>query len=203
VKNWRLERRRDHYYKLAKREGYLSRAAYKLLEINRKYRLFRPSMKIVDLGCAPGGWLQVASKTLGSNGKILGIDIVPIKPVKAGNVSFIRMDLRDENLSKIVLETMNGSVDGIISDASPKISGVWEVDHARQIELAEAALKLARETLKPGGFLLVKLFDGPMLKNFREEVKKSFSFVRLFKPKASRTQSSELYLVALNFKGSA
>lgn len=200
TRNWKLERRHDHYYWKAKREGYRSRAAYKLLEIHRKHRLFRPGFKVLDLGCAPGGWLQVAGSIVGPQGKVLGVDLKPIKPFKAENILFLQHDLRSPDLPGLVLEKLGGKVDVILSDASPNISGVWEVDHARQMELAQAAYKIAEETLKPGGVLLVKVFEGDMVRGFREALKKRFERVRQVKPQASRARSSETYLLAEGFK---
>ncbi|MHC1589673.1 MAG: RlmE family RNA methyltransferase [Candidatus Hecatellaceae archaeon] len=200
TRNWRLERRRDHYYWRAKREGYRSRAAYKLLEIHRKYRLFRPGLKVLDLGCSPGGWLQVAGSMVGPKGKVLGVDVKPIKPFKAGNISFLQHDVRSPELPGFALKELGGKVDLVLSDVSPNISGVWEVDHARQMELAEAAYKTALETLKPRGCLLVKVFEGDLVEGFRKTLKKHFGRVRTVKPKASRSRSSEIYLLAEGFK---
>ena len=201
TRNWMLERKRDHYYWRAKREGYRSRAAYKLLEIQRKYKLFKSGLKVLDLGCSPGGWLQVAGSMIGPKGKVLGVDIKPIKPFKVGNVCFLQHDVRSPELPSIVLRELDGKADLVLSDASPNISGVWEVDHAKQMELAEAAYKTALETLQLGGCLLVKVFEGDLVKGFREALKKHFRRVRIVKPKASRSRSSEMYLLAEGFKG--
>ncbi len=200
VRNWRLERRRDHYYKLAKQEGYRSRAVYKLLEIQKRYQILKPGFKVVDLGCAPGGWLQVASSLVGPKGKVLGVDVKPVEPLEASNVSLITLDVRNPELPKTVLEKMGGRVDVVLSDASPNISGVWEVDHARQMELAEAAFQTALKTLKLGGSLLVKVFEGEFLQAFIRKLKRRFETVKIIKPKASRARSAEIYLLALNLR---
>jgi len=201
TRNWRLERRQDHYYWRAKREGYRSRAAYKLLEIHRKYGLLKPGFKVLDLGCSPGGWLQVALNIVGPKGRVLGVDVNPIKPFKAENLSFLQCDLRKPELPSLILKKLGGKADVVLSDASPNISGVWEVDHARQMELAEAAYRTALETLKPGGSLLVKVFEGDLLEGFRKTLKENFGKVRIVKPKASRSRSAEVYLLAEGFKG--
>jgi 23S rRNA (uridine2552-2'-O)-methyltransferase len=171
------------------------------LEIHRKYKLFKSGLKVLDLGCSPGGWLQVAGSMIGPKGKVLGVDIKPIKPFKAGNIRFLQHDVRSPELPSLVLRELDGKADLVLSDASPNISGVWEVDHAKQMELAEAAYKTALETLQLGGCLLVKVFEGDLVKGFREALKKHFRKVRIVKPKASRSRSSEMYLLAEGFKG--
>jgi len=203
VRNWRLERQRDHYYKMAKKEGYRSRAAYKLLEIHSKYGLLQPGFKVLDLGCAPGGWLQVASKLVGPEGKVVGVDVKPVKPLEAENVVLLTRDIRDPELPKLVLQPLEGGkFDLVVSDVSPNISGVWEVDHARQLELAEASLKTALKTLKPEGNMLLKVFEGDLLPAFVKKVRKYFRKVKLVKPKASKPRSSEIYVLALGLKSS-
>ncbi|KYH38955.1 MAG: 23S rRNA methyltransferase J [Candidatus Hecatellales archaeon B24] len=142
----------------------------------------------------------MAGSMVGSKGKVLGIDVKPLKPFKAGNISFLQHDVRSPELPGFVLKELGGKADLILSDVSPNISGVWEVDHARQMELAEASYKTALETLKPGGRLLVKVFEGDLVDGFRKTLKKHFEKVKTVKPKASRSRSSEIYLLAEGFK---
>ncbi len=198
--SWIEKRKKDYFYRKAKVEGYRSRAAYKLLQANKSYRFIKPRNRVVDLGCAPGGWLQVASKLVGSKGKVLGVDLKPIKPLNLPNVQFLQGDVSDESLPKKIISLIGGKLDVVLSDLSPSISGVWEVDHARQIDLAASALSIAKLTLKDGGSFFVKVFDGPYLKEFIAEMKKHFHEVKILKPKASRAESAELYLLGKGFK---
>ena len=194
------ERRRDYYYKKAKEEKYRSRAAYKLLQVVKKHPFMKKGDFVVDLGAAPGGWIQVARKIVGSNGFVLGIDLRPIEPFSEGNVRTMIGDITEQETLQQILKFLPGKVDAVISDASPNISGVWEVDHARQIDLAKQALKIALETLKPSGSFLVKVFQGDMLNDFIDEVKQHFEAVKIIKPKASRAKSSEMFILGLHLK---
>jgi 23S rRNA (uridine2552-2'-O)-methyltransferase len=192
--------RRDYYRKAAKREGFRSRAAYKLLEINNSYRIMRKGMYIVDLGCAPGGWLQAASRAVGADGKILGVDRRAIEPV--ANVLFIEGDVEDSTLAEKIMNVMGRKVDVILSDTAPNISGVWHLDHARQISLAGDALSIAEKILIKNGNAVFKTFEGPMFNEFRDGLKRRFKSVHVYKPRSSRKESSEMYLVCLGYKGS-
>ena len=194
---WIQKRRRDFFHREARREGYRSRAAYKLIQATQTYKIIKPGDAVLDLGSAPGGWLQAASKLVGP-GKVLGVDIQPIQPLKEDNVHFIIGDVTDPELVNTLLETFNGKVDVVISDLSQNIIGVWEVDHARQIDLAQYALKISKLILKEGGIFFTKVFDGPYLKEFTSQVKTCFD-VKNVKPKASRKESSELYILATKF----
>jgi len=194
------ERRRDYYYKKAKEEKYRSRAAYKLLQVVKKHPFMKKGNVVVDLGAAPGGWIQVARKMVGSNGFVLGIDLRPIEPFSEDNVRTMIGDITEQETLQQTLKFLPEKVDTVISDASPNISGVWEVDHARQIDLAKQALKIALETLKPSGSFLVKVFQGDMLNDFIDEVKHHFEAVKIIKPKASRAKSSEMFILGLHLK---
>ena len=194
------ERRRDYYYKKAKEEKYRSRAAYKLLQVVKKHPFMKKGDVVVDLGAAPGGWIQVARKMVGSNGFVLGIDLRPIEPFSEDNVRTMIGDITEQETLQQTLKFLPEKVDTVISDASPNISGVWEVDHARQIDLAKQALKIALETLKPSGSFLVKVFQGDMLNDFIDEVKQHFEAVKIIKPKASRAKSSEMFILGLHLK---
>ena len=197
---WIEKRKKDFFHKKAKIEGYRSRAAYKLLQANQSHHFIKQGDYVIDLGCAPGGWLQVTSKLVGLKGKVLGVDLKPIKPLNLPNVQFLVGDVSNKEPPKKILDLMGGKVDVVLSDLSPKISGVWELDHARQIDLANSALNIAKLTLKKGGFFFVKVFDGPYLKEFIDKMKKDFFEVKILKPKASRPESAELYLLGKKFK---
>lgn len=199
TKKWLREREKDYYHRLAKEEGYRSRAAYKLLQVSKKYQLIREGDIVVDLGAAPGGWTQAARMIVGEKGYVLGIDLKSMEAFPWPNTESLVGDIRDVEGLKLQ-ERLPRKVDVVLSDVSPNISGVWEVDHARQIELAEASLKLASTILRSGGNFLVKAFQGDLLNGFIGDVKKSFDVVRLVKPMASRTKSSEIYVLGLKFK---
>ncbi len=201
-RTWLRERRRDQYYRRAKAEGYRSRSSYKLLEIAQKKRFIKPGFKVVDLGAAPGGWLQAAHRLVGGQGRLIGVDISPIKPLGYRNLTTILMDIENPDLPKIISNIAKGEVDAVLSDVAPDITGIWELDHARQIGLAQRTLEIAASTLRKGGSLFVKLFQGPEANRYVDSVRKYFSTVSYEKPKASRPSSAEMYVLALGFKGS-
>jgi len=196
---WIQERKREHYYRKAKRENYRSRAAYKLLQVAKKYRFIKPGNLVLDLGAAPGGWLQVSQKLVGERGLILGIDLKAIPSFEVSNIYTIVGDITDAQTVSEIKKFLPRPADVVLSDVSPNISGIWELDHARQIDLARKSLQIATSTLKPKGNFFAKVFQGQMLKDFLKEVKEHFTFVKLIKPKASRTRSAELYVLALAF----
>ena len=197
TRNWPKERERDYYYRLAKEEGYRSRAAFKLLQVSKKYGLIDEGDTVVDLGAAPGGWLQAARTIVGEDGFVLGIDLKPIEALPWPNVDFSVGDIRELKNLKLSERLPKGKADVVVSDVSPNISGAWEVDHARQIELAETSLKIASAILRPGGNFLVKAFQGDLMNSFVKDVKQLFAVVKIAKPKASRAESSELYILGL------
>jgi 23S rRNA (uridine2552-2'-O)-methyltransferase len=190
--------RRDQYRRLAKVQGYRARSAYKLLQMNRSYNIIKKGDKVVDLGCAPGGWLQVAVKEVGSSGKVIGVDLKPVTPV-AGAI-ILQDSIENPNVLSKIAEILGCNADVILSDMAPNVSGVWDIDHARQISLSTIALGFARQVLRVGGSSVFKIFEGEMLKEFKSELRKSFGKVLLSKPSASRQESSELYIVCLDFK---
>jgi len=194
-KAWMHEHVTDAYVRRAKQDGYRSRSAYKLQEILEKDRLVRPGMTVVDLGAAPGGWSQVLAPLVGARGLVVALDILEMEPMRG--VLLIRGDFSDEATLRLLEEQMaNRSIDLVVSDMAPNISGVGLVDQARSIQLAELALEFARERLKPGGDLLVKVFQGAGLDEFRKQLGVAFGSVAVRKPKASRDRSSEFYLLA-------
>jgi 23S rRNA (uridine2552-2'-O)-methyltransferase len=189
--------RRDQYRRLAKDQGYRARSAYKLLQMNRSYRIIKKGDKVVDLGCAPGGWLQVAMKEVGSSGKVIGVDLKQVTPVAGATV--LQGSIEDPNVLSKIAEILGCKADVVLSDMAPNVSGVWDIDHARQISLSTIALGFAQQVLRVGGNSVFKIFEGEMLQEFKSELQKSFDKVLLSKPSASRQESSELYMVCLDF----
>lgn len=200
-KSWLIERRHDFYYRKAKKLNYRSRASFKLHQINERFAVFRPGMSVVDLGAAPGGWLQIAKERVGPQGKVVGVDLQHIAPLEG--VSTIKGDMTKQETVDELIALLDGKADVVISDMSPNISGNYSIDHARSVDLCTHALGFARQTLRPGGSLVMKIFEGDMINEFLAEVRKSFVSVRLHSPKASRSSSSEIYIVAKGFRGGA
>jgi len=190
--------RKDQYRKLAKDQGYRARSAFKLLQLNGSYHILKRGSKVVDLGCAPGGWLQVATKEVGSSGKVVGIDLKPVEPVTGATV--LEGSIEDPNMLTEIADIIGGKADIVLSDLAPNVSGIWDIDQARQISLSTIALGFARQVLRAGGAAVFKVFEGEMLDEFKAELRKSFGRVLLSKPTASRQMSSELYMVCLDFK---
>ena len=190
---------RDQYRKLAKDQGYRSRSAYKLLEINKNHNLIKPNDVILDIGCAPGGWLQVAKQISGPDGTIVGIDINPIQTIT--EISTMQADIEDQNVIDKIRKNFPFSFDVVLSDLSPKVSGIWHYDHERQISLTLVALQISSILLKRGGNALFKVFDGSYSGQVKQEASKIFSKVTTAKPKASRQKSSEFYLICSYLKG--
>jgi 23S rRNA (uridine2552-2'-O)-methyltransferase len=199
-KAWVQDRKRDYYYRKAKAEKYRSRATYKLSQAIAKYHFIQRGDVVVDLGAAPGGWIQAARKIVGNRGFVLGVDLKPIAPFPQEYVRTIVGDISEPETLQQILDFLPRKADVVISDASPNISGVWEVDHARQIDLANQALQIALSILRPSGNFFVKVFEGDMLKDFIKTVEKHFKNVKVIKPKASRAKSSEMFILAVNLK---
>ncbi len=182
--------RRDYFYRKAKEEGYRSRAAFKLKQINEKFNLIKKGDAVVDLGAAPGGWLQVAKEL--SEGKVVGVDILPIEEIEG--VETIRGDIRLDTTVEKIREKI-GKADVVICDAAPTLSGSWSYDHARSIDLATSALECAKKILKPGGSFVVKVFMGDMFPEFLKKARMYFIKVQAFSPEARRKQSAEIYVI--------
>lgn len=199
-KAWLNERKNEYYFKKAKEENYRSRSTYKLVQTNEKYGFIQRNNIVVDLGAAPGGWIQAARKMTGKNGFVLGIDLKPIEPFTQEYIRTIIADFTEPGTIDIIMSFLRRKADVVLCDAAPNITGVWEVDHARQIDLAEKALEIAQCVLRPSGSFFVKVFEGELLKDFMQTVKILFDEVKLVKPQASRQQSSEMYLLALGLK---
>jgi 23S rRNA (uridine2552-2'-O)-methyltransferase len=198
-RRWALERKREHFYRMAKSVGYRSRASFKLKELDTRYGLMRRGGVVVDLGAAPGGWLQVARERVGDEGFVLGVDLHQITKLPYENIDTLAADITDEATPELILKMLPRPANIVLSDAAPKISGVWDVDHTRSIELARAALAIAGAVLAPGGKLLVKVFQGDLFNDFVSDVKMKFSFVKISKPAASRKGSAEAYVIAKGF----
>jgi len=191
--------RKDHYRKLAKDKGYRSRSAYKLLQLNNSYHIFRQRNKVIDLGCAPGGWLQVAIKEVGSYGKVIGIDLKEVKPIQGAII--LHGNIEDKETIDGVIKILNSKADVVLSDLSPNVSGIWGIDHARQISLTKSAFSVVQKILREDGNAIFKVFEGELLNEVKDDLNSNFHKVLLTKPCASRQQSSELYIVCLKFRG--
>jgi len=196
---WLQEHFNDPWVKKAQAEGYRSRAVYKLLEIQQKDRLLRPGMTVVDLGAAPGSWSQVAADLVGSKGMVLASDILAMDPLPG--VTFIQGDFREEEVFAAILTALaDRPVDLVISDMAPNMSGERSVDQPRAMYLDELALDLARRVLRPGGDMLIKVFQGEGIDAFRNEMRRSFRQLLVRKPEASRARSSEVYMLGRGFE---
>ena len=190
----------DPYVQRAKAEGYRSRAAYKLLELDKKDRLLVPGQLVVDLGAAPGSWSQVVVAKLGTKGRVVAVDLLPMEPL--AGVRFVQGDFREQEVLDALLLALGGrKADLVISDLAPNISGIGVSDQARSMYLAELALEFAQKCLKPGGSLLVKVFQGAGFTEFLAAMRKAFAKVGSRKPEASRGRSSEMYLLGKGLKG--
>ena len=199
-KDWLDEHFNDQYVQKAQQDGYRSRAAYKLVEINEKDKLIKPGMTILDLGAAPGGWTQVAARLAGDNGTVVASDILEMDPVPG--VTFIQGDFREESVYAEILSAINQQPVGlVISDMAPNMSGMKTVDQPRAMYLIELALDMAINTLSPGGNFLVKVFQGEGFQEYRQQMQVHFKTLVTRKPESSRARSKELYLLGKGFKG--
>jgi 23S rRNA (uridine2552-2'-O)-methyltransferase len=198
---WLKRQLNDPFVAQARTEGYRSRAAFKLVEINEKFHLFKPNMKILDLGAAPGGWSQIAAKLISSNKthpNILAVDLLEIEHLP-GVLTMVK-DFLDPDAKDLIISALGGKVDIVMSDMAANTTGHVKTDHIRIMELCEKAAKFSYEILNPGGHFIAKIFKGGTEVELLNEIKKKFGIVKHFKPKSSRKESSEEYLVAMNFK---
>ena len=193
-----IDARKDHYRKLAHEEGYRSRSAYKLIELNKSYRILGPGHFVLDLGCAPGGWIQVASKIVGNKGKVMGIDTSFVEEIPG--VYMLKANISDNIIEEIFL-FFDKKINAVISDLSPQVTGNWSVDHSIQISLNYDAAKIMEQVLAKKGNAIFKIFDGEYSNEFYEYLKKKFLKIKLTKPKSSRKPSSELYCICLGYTG--
>jgi 23S rRNA (uridine2552-2'-O)-methyltransferase len=199
TRRWQAERKKEFYYRQAKKQNYRSRAAFKLKQINENFEIIRIGDRVADLGASPGGWSQVASELVGTAGKVVSVDIKRMRPIEG--VEFIVGDIRDKKTVAQLLEKLGGAADVVISDMAPNISGNYSTDHARSIELCEYALDFARQALREGGAFVVKVFEGDLYHDYLEKVKQNFRSVKGHNPRASRSASSEIYIIAKGFIG--
>jgi len=198
-RRWMHEHLSDEFVKKAQKEGYRSRAVYKLLEIIEKNGIIRNGDKILDLGAAPGGWSQVASKFVGSQGKVIASDILPIETIDG--VDFLQGDFTEQSVyDDLLVITVGGKVNVVLSDMAPNMSGQLSVDQPKSMYLAELAIEMAIKTLEPNGSFIVKVFQGDGFDEFVQNAKKAFKKVVVIKPKASRPRSKEVYLLASQLK---
>lgn len=199
---WLERQLNDPYVARAKREGYRSRAAYKLLEMDEKHHLLKPGQRVVDLGAAPGGWSQIAAARVGSKearGRVVGIDLLEIEPMPG--VDFVQLDFLDPEAPDRLIDMLGGPADVVMSDMAANTTGHKKTDHLRIMGLAEAAAEFARSILAPGGAFLAKVFQGGTEGALLADLKRDFAVVRHVKPAASRADSSELYVLATGFRG--
>ena len=199
---WLERQLNDPFVAKAKREGFRSRAAYKLIEMAEKYKLFHPGQRIVDLGAAPGGWSQIAANAVKSaegKGRVIGIDLLEIDAIEG--VEFRQMDFHDPDAPRKLREWLGGTADGVMSDMAANATGHRKTDHLRIVGLAELAIEFACDVLSPGGFFVAKVLQGGSENDLLMRLKKDFSTVKHLKPKASRADSAELYVLATGFRG--
>jgi 23S rRNA (uridine2552-2'-O)-methyltransferase len=201
-REWLIRQLNDPYVRRAKSEGYRSRAAYKLIEIDDKARFLRRGARVVDLGAAPGGWSQVAASRVGAkegNGKVVAIDLLDIEAIPG--VTFLRLDFLDEDAPEKLKEMLGGPADIVLSDMAGNTTGHRQTDHLKIMALVETAAEFAREVLAPGGTFLAKVIQGGTEHTLLSELKKNFASVKHIKPPASRADSAELYVLAQGFRG--
>lgn len=196
---WVAERRREYYYRLAKKLDYRSRASFKLLQIDERFNIMKEGDSVVDLGACPGGWSQVAKECVGETGQVIGVDLRYIHPLDG--VQFIIGDITDDNTMIRLLEMVGGKVDVVLSDMAPNIAGAYSMDHARSIELCMYAVDVCDRILKKKGKLVTKVFQGDLLDGYLAQLEKRFEKVVVHSPKASRPTSSEVYVISSGFLG--
>ena len=190
-------RPKDHYFKKAKQEGLRARSAFKVDEILKRYPFLKKGASVLDLGAAPGGFLQILADAVGPNGRVIGVDIVPIRPFSQPFVKTVVLDVLADDFDAKLLELYDGPFDAVISDMAPKTSGIRNTDEARSLRLARKALEVATTRGRPGSAFVAKLFMGGEFEEFRNEVRASFEEVKLVRPEATRGASMEVYVVGL------
>ncbi len=191
--------RKDYFWRKAKAEGFRSRAAYKLIQLQKCYRIIRKGDRVVDLGCAPGGWLRVIAEAVGPGGRVVGLDRRPMEPFPVGNAFFVRGDIRDEQTAEEVVGWLGARADVVTSDMAPDLSGIAFRDHHSACELVIAGMDFCKRVLKPGGVFLAKAFQGEELVGLQALMKEAFGSVKRIVPDASRKGSSEVYFSARDF----
>jgi 23S rRNA (uridine2552-2'-O)-methyltransferase len=195
-KRWEVEKKKEHYYKMAKKEQYRSRASYKLLQLNKKFRLIKPRDYVVDLGAAPGGWSQVALEIVGEEGKVIAVDLQRIRSFEEENFVQITGDFTKKEVIDKIENELGWNADVILSDAAPKLTGIKDIDQLKSIDIAENALKIADSILKIGGSMVIKVFQGEGFEEYLKKMKKKFKIVKTTKPPSSKKGSVEMYIIA-------
>ncbi len=195
-----MYKRKDGFYRQAKLKGYRSRAAFKLKQLDQDYHLIKQGDRVVDLGCAPGGWMQVAQELVGEQGFVLGIDMIPIENLGGKNIAFLQGDIRDDWIAEAIRDKLGGPADLVMSDLSPNLTGIKHADHHHSVQLSRDAFRLAKVILKRRGSFLVKIFLGPKFDSFKKEMEASFETVKSTRPEATRKASRELYLIGKGYQ---
>lgn len=197
---WNQERKNEEYYKKAKKQEYRSRASFKLLQLNRKFKIIKKGDSVVDLGAAPGGWSQVALEAVGDEGIVVAVDLNRITPFTENNFWSIKGDFTQKDTLEEIQRTLQGKTQIIISDASPKLSGIKDLDQLRSIDLAQSVLQISDNILKYKGKMIMKVFQGEGYPELLKDVKKKFQTVKTTKPPSSRKKSGEMYIVGRGFR---
>ena len=198
TRRWLAEHRQERYYRLAKKLDYRSRASFKLMQIDDRFGIFREGESVVDLGASPGGWLQVAKERVG-DGKVIGVDLRPIRPIDG--VTTIRGDITTKETMDMLFENFGGKADVVLSDMAPNVGGHYSTDHARSVHLCTFAIDVADHILKKEGKMVMKVFMGDLFHTVKNEMEKRFQSVKVHAPDATRSTSSEVYVIAKGFKG--
>jgi len=196
-----MKQYQDKYFKRAKKENYAARSVYKLKEMDQRFSLFKPGQTVLDLGAAPGSWTQFAGERVGPSGRVLGVDIQETRHTFAENITFLQADVFSDSPELLAAVEPLAPFDLVISDMAPKTTGVKFADQANSLELCERAFEVARKYLKKGGHFVVKIFEGGETKEYRESLRPYFDKVKNFKPYSSRSESKEIFIVALGFAG--
>ncbi len=199
-KKWNQERKNEEYYKKAKKQDYRSRASFKLLQLNRKYKIIKEGNSIVDLGAAPGGWSQVAIEAVGTDGLVVAVDLNRMKSFSDENFWSIKGDFTQKETLEEMQRTLQGKADVIISDAAPQLSGIKDLDQLRSIDLARGVLGISDNILKYKGNMIMKVFQGEGYPELLKDIKKKFKTVKTTKPPSSRKKSGEMYIVGRGFR---
>ena len=199
-KKWNSERKNEHYYKMAKKQNYRSRASYKLQQINKRFKVIKSADKVVDLGAAPGGWSQVALEAVGEEGSVVGVDLEWIRPLDDENFFTVRGDSTLDKTLEEVKTLIKGTAQVVISDAAPKLTGIKDIDTIRSSDLADNALTVCDHLLMQGGNFVLKVFQGQEFNNIIKNIEERFKVVKTTKPPSSRKGSVEMYVVAKGFR---
>ncbi|MCC7553614.1 MAG: RlmE family RNA methyltransferase [Methanobacteriaceae archaeon] len=197
---WQQEKKNDPYYKKAKSEEYRSRASYKLKQLDKKFKIIKQGNTVVDLGASPGGWSQIALEKVGEEGLVVGVDLNRIKPFEEENFYSIRGDFTIEEVQNQIIEKINGKTKVLISDASPSLTGIKNIDQLNSYDLIDSIITIADNILEPKGNLVIKAFQGKEYKAILDKLKKKFRVLKTTKPPSSRKKSAEIYIIGLGFK---